>query len=174
VGAYISQGADWRWIFYMTSILTVVVQVTACFFLQETYGPVILAREAKKVRNQMRKTKPDVVVRTVYETKDRTGNELKKRLALPFVMMFTHPATIAPAIYRAYLYGVMYLMFSTFDTVFVDVYGMSVEHASLNFLSMCLGFTLGIHTSNPLMDRVSFSCPALPTTILTHRSSTRI
>ena len=157
--------------------MTVVVQVCALFFLKESYEPVILAREAKAIRKQMSKTNPDVVVRTVFQTMDRSPSErrteLRKRLALPFVMMFTHPATIAPALFRAYLYGVMYLMFSTFDTLFVDVYGMSEEHASLNFLSLCTGFTVGIHTANPLMDWVCVPRSACPTDILTQASSTR-
>jgi MFS family permease len=176
IGAYIAQGADWNWIFHVTSFMTVVVQVCALFFLKESYEPVILAKEAKTIRKQMRKTNPDVVVRTVFQTMDRSPSErrtdLRKRLALPFVMMFTHPATIAPAVFRAYLYGVMYLMFSTFDTCFVDVYGMSEEHASLNFLSMCSGFVIGIHTVNPLMDWVSLSFSTLPTNLLTYPSST--
>jgi len=73
--------------------------------------------------------------------------------------MFTHPATQAPSIYRAYLYGVMYLMLSTFPMVFEEVYYMSVGTASLNYLSLCLGFMIGLRISHPLMDgvRTTFS-----------------
>lgn len=155
-GAYISQGVSWRWIFWVTSIFTVLVQVTALFFLKETFAPAILAKKAKLIRKALKGIRNDVVVRTEYETADRFSKILRKRLILPWVMMFTHPATQAPSIYRAYLYGVMYLMLSTFPLVFEEVYDMDVGPASLNYLSMCLGFMIGLQVSHPLMDGVSF------------------
>ncbi|CAN9402076.1 unnamed protein product [Alternaria alternata] len=151
-GAYISEGVSWRWIFWATSIFTVFVQVTAFFFLSETFAPAILAKKAKAVRKAMRGIRNDVVVRTEFETGDRMSKILRKRLILPFIMMFTHPATQAPSIYRAFLYGVMYLMLSTFPMVFEDVYDMDTGHASLNYLSLCLGFMIGLQISHPLMD----------------------
>ncbi|KAF9701259.1 hypothetical protein EKO04_000372 [Ascochyta lentis] len=151
-GAYISQGVSWRWIFWATSIFTVLVQVTALFFLRETFAPAILAKKAKLMRKSLKGIHEDVVVRTEYETGDRFSKILRKRLILPFIMMFTHPATQAPSIYRAYLYGVMYLMLSTFPFVFEEVYDMDVGPASLNYLSMCLGFMIGLQISHPLTD----------------------
>ncbi|KAJ4316830.1 hypothetical protein N0V94_005243 [Neodidymelliopsis sp. IMI 364377] len=151
-GAYISEGVSWRWIFWATSIFTVFVQITALFFLRETFAPAILAKKAKLIRKALKGIRKNVVVRTEYETGDRFSKILRKRLILPFIMMFTHPATQAPSIYRAYLYGVMYLMLSTFSIVFEEVYDMDVGTASLNYLSMCLGFMIGLQISQPLMD----------------------
>jgi hypothetical protein len=102
----------------------------------------------------MQGMRDDVAVRTEYETGDRRSRILRKRLVLPFIIMFTHPATQAPSVYRAYLYGVMYLMLSTFPMVFEDMYGMSTGIASLNYLSLCLGFMVGLQISPPLMDGV--------------------
>ena len=170
-GAYISQGASWRWIFWATSIFTVLIQVTALFFLRETFAPAILAKKAKLIRKALKGIRNDVVVRTEYETVDRFSKILRKRLILPWIMMFTHPATQAPSIYRAYLYGVMYLMLSTFPFVFEEVYDMEVGPASLNYLSMCLGFMIGLQVSHPLMDGVSLQHhPSLP--LLTFYSCT--
>jgi len=170
-GAYISEGVSWRWIFFATSIFTVFVQLTALFFLAETFAPAILAKKAKIVRKSMQSIQPDIIVRTEYETGDRFSKILRKRLILPFIMMFTHPATQAPSIYRAYLYGVMYLMLSTFPMVFEEVYDMSVGIASLNYLSLCLGFMIGLQISHPLMDGVSIYGPFCIIT-LTYSSST--
>lgn len=154
-GAYISTAVNWRWIFFATSIFTVFVQITAFFFLSETFAPAILAKKAKIVRKAMKGIRPDIVVRTEYETDDRFTEILRKRMRLPFIMMFTHPATQAPAIYRAYLYGVMYLMLSTFPLVFEGVYKMTVGIASLNYLSLCLGLMIGLAICHPLIDEVS-------------------
>jgi MFS family permease len=163
-GAYISTGANWRWIFFATSIFTLFVQLAALLFLSETFAPAILAKKAKAVRKITKDTQDGaVVVRTEFQTGDRMSRILRKRLVLPFIMMFTHPATQAPSVYRAFLYGVMYLMLSTFPAVFEQAYNMSVGNASLNYLSLCLGFMIGLQISHPLMDGVrilSFSLPS--------------
>jgi MFS family permease len=163
-GAYILTGANWRWIFFATSIFTLFVQLAALLFLSETFAPAILAKKAKAVRNITKDTQDGaVVVRTEFQTGDCMSRILRKRLVLPFIMMFTHPATQAPSVYRAFLYGVMYLMLSTFPAVFKQAYNMSVGNASLNYLSLCLGFMIGLQISHPLMDGVrilSFSLPS--------------
>lgn len=106
VGAYISLYTTWRWIFWATSIFDVFVQVAAFFFLKETYAPKILADKAKRLA---KKTGQQFL--TAYNQPDKSFSSIvRRRLVLPFVMMFTHPAVQAPSIFRAYLYGVMYLL----------------------------------------------------------------
>ena len=102
-----------------------------------------------------------LIVRTEFETDERMSKILRKRLILPFIMMFTHPATQAPSIYRAFLYGVMYLMLSTFPAVFEQMYNMSVGKASLNYLSLCAGFMIGLQISHPLIDGVRIHLSSL-------------
>jgi MFS family permease len=148
-GAYISTHTTWRWIFWSTSIFDVLVQVLALFFLSETFAPTILARKAKRLQKQTRR-----IVRTEYDSDERMSKIIRKRLVLPFIMMFTHPATQAPSIYRAYLYGVMYLVLSTFPLVWEEVYDQDTTIASLNYLSLMIGFLIGLQISHPLMDKV--------------------
>ncbi|KAF1949636.1 MFS multidrug transporter-like protein [Byssothecium circinans] len=153
-GAYISINTTWRWIFWSTSIFDVFVQVLALFFLSETFAPAIPGRKAKKIRKELRAKGSVRVVRTEYETGDRFSKILRKRLILPFIMMFTHPAVQAPSLYRAYLYGVMYLVLSTFPLVWEKEYDMDTGIASLNYLSLCLGFMIGLQISHPVMDKL--------------------
>ena len=165
-GAYISEGTTWRWIFWSTSIFDLVVQAAALFFLSETYAPRILDRRAARMRRET--GNPNV--RTEYdEPLDLNGGGngkgrrafgpiLRRRLVLPFVMMFTHPAVQAPSLYRAYLYGVQYLVLATFSWVWTDRYGMDLGTSSLHYLALCAGFMVGLQISRPLMDGVS-SCP---------------
>ena len=156
-GAYITMHTTWRWIFWSTSIFDVLVQILALFFLSETFAPTILGRKAKKIQKVYKERGiHGIVVRTEFEAGDRFSKILRKRLILPFIMMFTHPAVQAPAIYRAYLYGVMYLVLSTFPIVFEETYRMDTGTASLNYLSLCLGFMIGLQLSHPLMDKVSY------------------
>ncbi|PSN68210.1 MFS multidrug transporter-like protein [Corynespora cassiicola Philippines] len=155
-GAYISINTTWRWIFWSTSIFDVFVQLLALFFLSETFAPAILERKAKKIRQELQKRGGGShrIVRTEYDSGDRFSKILRKRLILPFIMLFTHPAVQFPSIYRAYLYGVMYLVLSTFPLVFEEAYDQDTGIASLNYLSLCVGFMIGLQISHPLMDKL--------------------
>lgn len=86
------------------------------------------------------------------------------------------------ALFRAYLYGVMYLVYvamqrtkealltqmyslSTFALVFEDEYDMSLTMASLDYLSLGVGFVIGLQICAPINDRVRSASPALSITI---------
>jgi hypothetical protein len=71
------------------------------------------------------------------------------------------------ATYLAYLYGLMYLALSTFPTLWVIGYGEPMGIASLNYISLGLGFFLGTQICAPLNDRVSCVLCAVSLLILT-------
>ena len=54
----------------------------------------------------------------------------------------------------AYLYGLMYLVLSTFPSVWEGVYHESVGIGGLNYLSLGLGFFIGSQGSARLNDRI--------------------
>lgn len=83
------------------------VQILAFLFLNETYPPKILKVKARK----MRKETGNKSLHTEFETPDSSFlKSLQKNLARPFIMLFTQPAIQITALYRAYLYGLMYLV----------------------------------------------------------------
>jgi hypothetical protein len=95
------------WIFWATSIIDAGIQVLAFLFLNETYAPKILGVKVKKLRDQT----GDASLHTQWETPDRSFPKiLRKNLVRPFIMLFTQPAIQVLALYRAYQYGLMYLV----------------------------------------------------------------
>lgn len=120
-------------------------------FLQETYGPKLL----KDKKNRLQKETGNMKLHTEHEHPDRTlTRELLKAFRRPFRLLFTQPIIIALALYMAYLYGLMYLMLSTFPPLWENVYGQATGMASLNFISMGLGFFLGTQICAPLNDKI--------------------
>jgi hypothetical protein len=55
---------------------------------------------------------------------------------------------------RAYLYGLMYLVLSTFPSVWEDVYHESVGIGGLNYISLGVGFFLGTQICAPINDGI--------------------
>lgn len=148
-GGFISQNTTWRWCFYATTIFTAMVQVFGFFFLQETYAPKLLQWK----RDKLRKETGNMLLHTEFDSPDRTLlTTLKIAMKRPFKLLFTQPIVQLLACYMAYLYGLMYLMLSTFPTLFSQRYGMSTGIGSLNFIAMGLGFFLGTQITAPLND----------------------
>jgi len=104
-GAFVTKGIGWRWIFFISSIADAVVQIAGMLWLRETYAPVLLIRKARRLRKET--GNQDLK----FEREDEPFSKiLWHSLARPFVMLLMHPAVQAPSIYRAFLYGVNYLV----------------------------------------------------------------
>ncbi|KAL5119795.1 hypothetical protein ACEQ8H_002401 [Pleosporales sp. CAS-2024a] len=148
-GGFISQHTTWRWCFYATTIFTAVVQCVGFLFLQETYAPKLLEWKRDRLRNETGNRE----LHTEYDSPDRTLLlTVKTALKRPFKLLTTQPIVQVLALYMAYLYGLMYLMLSTFPLLWTHRYGESVGIGSLNFISMGLGFFLGTQMTAPLND----------------------
>lgn len=150
-GGFITEHTTWRWAFYATSIADAFIQLSGLFFLRETYPPKLLHLKAEKLiaetGNQALHTEFDHPDRSLFKI-------LKISIVRPFRLLGTQPIVQILAIYMAYLYGLMYLVLSTFPVLWTDRYGESVGIAGLNYISMGLGFSLGAQIFSPLNDRV--------------------
>lgn len=150
-GGYIVQNTTWRWCFWSTSIFTAVVQCFGFFFLQETYAPKLLAWR----RDKLQKETGNMDLHTEHDSPDKTLlNTLRIAMKRPFILLGTQPIVQILALYMAYLYGMMYLVLSTFPMLWTQRYHQSEGTGSLNFIAMGLGFFLGAQTCAPLMDRI--------------------
>ncbi|EEH10067.1 polyamine transporter 1 [Histoplasma capsulatum G186AR] len=150
-GGFMAKHTTWRWIFWSVSIADAGVQAVAFVFLKETYAPKLLANKAKKLR----RSTGNNALRTKWEMENRSfGMLLRKSLVRPFIMLGTQPTIQALALYRAYLYGLMYLVLSSFPLVWEGVYKQTTDIASLNYLSLGIGFVIGLQICAPIMDRI--------------------
>jgi multidrug resistance protein len=154
MGGYLTQYTTWRWVFWATSIFDAVVQIACFFLLKETFAPAILA---KKVARLQRVT-GNLQLHTKWQGPEHSMKRLiMKSLVRPLIMLGTQPALQAMALFRAYQYGLMYLVLATFNRVFEGAYDQSVGRASLNYLSLGVGFVIGLQISGVMQDKVSGS-----------------
>lgn len=92
---------------------------------------------------------------TEFDDPNRTfSKHLRTALIRPFRLLGTQSIVQALAIYMAYVYGLMYLVLSTFPRLWTDVYGESVGTGGLNYISLGLGFFLGTQIGAPLNDSI--------------------
>ncbi|MCJ1432423.1 hypothetical protein MMC27_001779 [Xylographa pallens] len=151
IGGFITQHSTWRWVFWTTSIASGVVQFLGLLYLRETFVPKILVKKARKLRlitgNQAWHTK--------WETPDRTPtNVLKVALVRPFVLLGTQPIIQVLSLYMAYLFGVMYLVLTSLPALWTDIYHESISIGSLNYISLGVGYLIGMQSTAHLNDAI--------------------
>lgn len=157
-GGWIAERTTWRWVFYSTTIACAIVQVAGLFFLQETYPPVLLHR--KKLR--LIKESGNTSLHTEHDHPDRTlAQTLANASIRPFKLLATQPIVQLLSLYFMFLYGTVYLILSTFPTLFATQYGESAGIIGLNYISIGLGFYLGTQVCAPLQDRIYASLKRL-------------
>lgn len=150
-GAFISENTSWRWIFYATTITDALIQCAGLFLLRETYTPVLLRWRKEKLIKETGNTD----LHTDFDDPDKTvSRTLATAFVRPFRLLFTQPIIQVLAIYMMYLYGLMYLVLSTFPGLWQISYGMSTGIGGLNYIALGLGFFLGAQICAPLQDRI--------------------
>ena len=150
-GAFISQGLDWRWVFWIISMASAVAIVLAIFFFHETFEP-----RLKQLRSR--------------EEEKRTGGDKRQpglsskirpllivfriNMQRPLRMLGTQIIIQLLAGYVAILYGTMFLFLYMYPTMWSKQYGQSVDIGSLNYISFALGLIAGVDIAGRLSDRL--------------------
>lgn len=151
IGGYISQKASWRWCFWVTAIFSGVVTMVSVFLFKESYAPVILHRKAK----QLRKSTGNKDLYTKFERESQQIiPTLLKYLSRPCKLLVKHPTIQILTVYGAYSFGLLYIVHTTFATLWIDRYYESPSVSGLNFISIAIGFTLGTQVAGPITDRI--------------------
>ncbi|KAJ5949934.1 MFS multidrug transporter [Penicillium verhagenii] len=151
-GGFIAENTTWRWVFWSVSIADAAVQIGGLFFLRETYSPKLLADRAKRLTKEtgeQHHTEAEL-------QKISFAQKLQTSLVRPFRLLLTQPIVQVLAIYMAYIYGLMYLMLSTFPTLWTsaDYYNESSGIGGLNYISIGIGFWGGSQICAPMVDRI--------------------
>jgi hypothetical protein len=132
-------------------LLNASVRRAGLSWLDETFAPTLLARKVKRLKIQT--LNQDLY--TEYDCRDqRPRNVLAAALIRPCKLLGTQIVIQILAVYTAYIYGLLYLLLSTFSAVWIDKYKESIDRAGLNYISMGLGFLLGTQICAPINDYV--------------------
>ena len=91
---------------------------------------------------------------TEFEKDKTPAKLLKLALVRPFRLLGTQPIVQVIAVYMAYLFGVFYLILSTFPDVWEGVYGENVGVGGLNYISLAGGYLLGAQVTVAVNDKV--------------------
>ncbi|KAK3935595.1 putative MFS transporter [Diplogelasinospora grovesii] len=151
VGGFVTQDLGWRWTFWLILILSGTVSLLAVAVMRETYEPVLLERKAARLR----KTTANDRLQARTFNKNLTPRQLLRRAAMrPTKMLFFSPIILLLSIYCAFMFGLIYLLFTTFPEVFEETYGFGPGIAGLSYLGLGIGMIFSIGLFGVLSDKL--------------------
>ncbi|KAJ5367167.1 MFS general substrate transporter [Penicillium brevicompactum] len=138
-GGFLAEAKGWRWIFWILTILSGCTTIFSFAVLRETYGPFLLQQKANKIRKQSGDS--------LYHVKGQTYKTLGQLLIIATtrpIRMLINPIIMGMSLYMAVMYGVLYVLFTTFSVVFQTHYGFKEGVAGLSYLGIGVGSVLGM------------------------------
>ncbi|KAI7051116.1 MFS general substrate transporter [Hortaea werneckii] len=150
-GGFLAQAEGWRWIFWVIAIAIGVMTIAGFFALEETYPPTLLERKTRKLRKET----GNLRLRSKLDQQLPAHELFIRAIVRPTKLLFLSPICALMSLYMAFVYAILYLLFTTFTFVFEDNYGFSQGTVGLVYIGCGIGMLLGLailgKASDPLM-----------------------
>ncbi|KAJ9223611.1 hypothetical protein DTO169C6_3963 [Paecilomyces variotii] len=150
VGGLAAQSTSWRFIFFAPSIAAGLLVFVGLFVYHESYPPVILSRKKRQFQHD-----GHLVCKTPYDDRHPTIADLYyKTIIRPVYFLTTQPIIQVLSLYTGYIYGLTYLIFSTFTSLWEQQYHETASIASLHYIAAGIGYFIGIVACILFADRI--------------------
>ncbi|KAH9985518.1 MFS general substrate transporter [Xylariaceae sp. FL0662B] len=150
IGGAVSQTIGWRWTFWILSIYDAILVIVAIPVFKETYDVILLHRKATKLR----KTTGKPYFTETHTSSETLSSKLTLSLTRPFRLLVTQPTLQVVALFLAYNFGILYIVLSTFASLWIERYGQSVSDSGLHYIALVIGYTIAAQVGGHLMDRL--------------------
>ncbi|EEA19316.1 hypothetical protein TMatcc_009453 [Talaromyces marneffei ATCC 18224] len=146
IGGFIAQRAGWRWAYWVALCAAGVVSVGNIFLSAETSPTILLRRKTNRLRKEL--TRPEL--QSVLDAKSGTDTSsilvLRRGMIRPLRMLFLTPILLCLSTYVAFVFGLLYLLFTTLTSLYINTYHWQPELCGLAYLGLGLGCMTGIIT----------------------------
>lgn len=143
-------GKGWRWTFWLLSILGGLFGAIAGLLLRETHPKVLLERKAAHLRVTTRNPH----WRSKLDSALSPRQVLLQVLIRPAMLLVRSPMLFVISLYVALVFGVTYLLFTTFTSVFEGQYGFSTSISGLTYLGLGVALVISMVIFNLLNGHV--------------------
>lgn len=150
IGGFVSENVGWRWTFRLILIMSGVIGIITAVFMRETNHAVLLQWKTQKMRKETGNEK--FAPRLSREETPR--QMLARAIVRPVKLLIFSPIVLLVSLYTGILFGLIFLLFTTFPSVFEDVYGFDPGVAGLAYLGLGIGMVLGLVLFSVLSDKL--------------------
>jgi hypothetical protein len=135
-----AQYISWRWDFWVVLSAASPVTLLLAICTKETCHKVLISRKTARLREELDRDDLESCYNTRgHQTKAQT---LRTSLVRPFKLMFTSPIVFFLSMYIAFIFGVVYLLYTTLPTVFQDKYKFNTGETGIPYIALGLGNAL--------------------------------
>lgn len=153
VSGFIVQYSTWRWMFWSTTVLQAILELSSLFLFYETYAPVLLRRRAEKLRKETGDSRHHAEIE-MRESGRSAVWKVGRSLSRPIRLLAFHPIIQIQALLAGINYGLLYFALASFSSLYVSAYGESIAISGLHYIAICTGEVLGSQLCGPLMDYI--------------------
>ncbi|KAK3674079.1 hypothetical protein LTR78_005926 [Recurvomyces mirabilis] len=149
-GSYFIAAEGWRWTFWVLAIAAGVTTILHAAFCRETHATTLLARQTRRLRQETGNT-------GLYSRLDDdlpTKQRVLRAIIRPMKMLVLSPIVLLMSLYCAIVYGISYLLYTTFTFVFQENYGFSASNVGLTYVASGIGMFIGLFLIGGLSDRL--------------------
>ncbi|KAF2180796.1 major facilitator superfamily transporter [Zopfia rhizophila CBS 207.26] len=150
-GGFLAQAAGWRWVFWVLAIVAGVIAVAGLLVLRETHAPTLLARKTKRLQKETGNTQ---LRSKLASDPPPQGFFFFRSIVRPTKLLVLSPICLLLSIYSAFVYAMIYFMFSTFSFIFEGQYGFGAGVVGLVYIAVGIGMALGVVIQQITGDRV--------------------
>jgi len=138
VGGFIAQSSlvSWRWVEWITIILSGAVLGLVVLFQPETYAPILLKWKAQHLRDL---TGDDRYVSEVEIKAETFWKRLLHALYRPFLITAKEPIVMLFALYLTVVYIILFTFLDGYTSIFGETYGFSEGITGLVFIGIAVG-----------------------------------
>lgn len=149
----VTNSIGWPWLFWILSLFDASLILFGLFALRETYRPVILQRKTRKLAKATGRT-----YRTAIDNDQALDARLRTGLLRPLRFLVHQPMIQFMGVLLAVNYGTLYLVLTSYATLWTERYGQSVSQSGLHYLALAIGYTvasqLGARATDMLWKRL--------------------
>ncbi|KAL9091713.1 MAG: hypothetical protein Q9165_004789 [Trypethelium subeluteriae] len=149
-GGYLGQAKGWRWVFWLLVMLAGFFDILCLIFCRETYAPVLLQRKTLRLQKET----GNLELRSKLDTGLTPSDLFKRSIFRPTKLLFFSPICTVLCVYTAIVYGILYLLYTTFTYVFEGQYGFSPGTVGLTYIGLGIGMILGMAIFGGASDRI--------------------
>ncbi|EEP76068.1 conserved hypothetical protein [Uncinocarpus reesii 1704] len=150
IGGFVAADLGWRWTFWLLAILGAAVEIAALVFMRETHPKVLLERKAARLRADT----GNPHLRSRLSKPLTPGQVLTQALIRPTSLLLRSPILQVISLYVALVFGLMFLLLTTFTAVFEGQYGFQTSTAGLVYLGLGVALVTSMLVFSTLNGRV--------------------
>ena len=137
LGGYLAQSIGWRWDFWIVLAAATPITLLLITCTKETSHKVIIQRKTIHLRQSL----ANESLKSCYGDSKYTSTSqiILWSLTKPLKMLLLSPLILGLSLYIAFVFGVVYLLYTTIPSVFEDQYKFSTGQTGLVYLALGLG-----------------------------------